>query len=93
MDIHTNIITYAHANIFSAHTRIQSEQSSLARDVALSALVGENIYNFGELIQHPIIKILSDGAGTELYVVIRYWCKWVVYFRVYLSSIDFFRSK
>lgn len=29
---------------------------ALAVDISLAALLGENIYNFGELLQHPIVS-------------------------------------
>ncbi|KAI7728311.1 hypothetical protein M8C21_015078, partial [Ambrosia artemisiifolia] len=29
----------------------------LAFDLSLSALLGDNIYNFGELLAHPIVSI------------------------------------
>ncbi len=32
---------------------------SMAVDVSLSALLGENIYSFGQLLQHPIVNSLS----------------------------------
>jgi len=38
------------------------EQISMAVDVGLAALVGNNIYNFGELLQHPILQVLK---GTQ----------------------------
>jgi len=37
-------------------------QQSLASDIGLAALLGANIYNFGELLQHPILASLD---GTE----------------------------
>jgi len=30
---------------------------ALAVDISLAALLGENIYNFGELLLHPIVSI------------------------------------
>lgn len=39
-----------------------SAQSQLASDIGLAALLGKNIYNFGELLQHPILNTLD---GTE----------------------------
>jgi hypothetical protein len=30
----------------------------LAFDLSLAALLGDNIYNFGELLAHPIVSIL-----------------------------------
>jgi len=40
----------------------QPQQLTLAYDLALAALIGDTIYNFGELLQHPILKVLQ---GTK----------------------------
>jgi len=40
----------------------EKDQIALASDVALAALIGTKIYNFGELLQHPILLKLK---GTE----------------------------
>lgn len=32
----------------------------LAFDLSLSALLGENIYNFGELLAHPVVSLAFD---------------------------------
>ncbi|TYJ12186.1 hypothetical protein E1A91_A11G332300v1 [Gossypium mustelinum] len=32
-----------------------SVESDLALDLSISALLGDNIYNFGELLAHPIL--------------------------------------
>lgn len=37
-------------------------KQALASDIGLSALLGINIYNFGELLQHPILASLE---GTK----------------------------
>ncbi|GJR77086.1 26S proteasome non-ATPase regulatory subunit 13 homolog A [Tanacetum coccineum] len=39
----------------------------LAVDMSLSALLGDNIYNFGELLVHPTIKSLQDSPVSWLY--------------------------
>ncbi len=31
---------------------------SLAVDISLAALLGDNVYNFGELLLHPIVRSL-----------------------------------
>ncbi len=31
-------------------------RQSLAVDISLAALLGDNIYNFGELLLHPIVR-------------------------------------
>jgi len=36
------------------------EQVYLAADIALAAILGEDVYNFGELLQQPILKVLED---------------------------------
>jgi len=38
----------------------ESEKVQLAFDLGLAALVGENIYNFGELLAHPILESLNN---------------------------------
>ncbi|KAL3152509.1 hypothetical protein ABBQ32_001542 [Trebouxia sp. C0010 RCD-2024] len=38
----------------------QEQKLALAVDISLAALLGENIYNFGELLQHPIIEVLDS---------------------------------
>ncbi len=40
-----------------------AERVTLAFDLALAALLGEGLYNFGELLAHPVLQAL---AGTEL---------------------------
>jgi len=40
----------------------EAQQVTLAYDLALAALIGDTIYNFGELLQHPILKVLH---GTK----------------------------
>lgn len=39
-------------------------------DISLAALLGENIYNFGELLQHPIVSKLSCHACTVYHMLI-----------------------
>ncbi|WVO14058.1 hypothetical protein L204_101685 [Cryptococcus depauperatus] len=42
----------------------ESDKKSRAHDLCVAALLGENIYNFGELLQHPILQVL-DGTEYE----------------------------
>jgi hypothetical protein len=35
-------------------------QVALAAEVSLAAIVGEGIYSFGELLQHPVVTKLHD---------------------------------
>lgn len=39
---------------------------SLAVDISLAALLGDNVYNFGELLLHPIMKALSESPYAWL---------------------------
>lgn len=50
-------LTYTPLSDLSTATK-----QSLASDIGLAALLGVNIYNFGELLQHPILAALE---GTE----------------------------
>ncbi|KAF5936468.1 hypothetical protein HYC85_027597 [Camellia sinensis] len=51
---------YKSALLYQAYTSVESLSESfkldLAFDLSLAALLGENIYNFGELLAHPIVK-------------------------------------
>jgi len=52
--------------LYLAYTPLEAiplpDQVKLAFDVGIAALVGNNVYNFGELLQHPIVQVLR---GTE----------------------------
>ena len=39
---------------------------ALAVDVSLAALLGDNIYNFGELLLHPIVSHLSAAQAAAM---------------------------
>lgn len=57
---------FASAMLYLTYTPLDSipidEASALAVDVGLAALHGDNIYNFGELLQHPILNVLSSTS-------------------------------
>lgn len=57
---------YKNTLLYLAYTTVESLSESfkldLAFDLSLSALLGDNIYNFGELLSHPIINSL---LGTK----------------------------
>jgi len=57
---------YKAALQYVAYTPLDSlsklELSNLAFDLGIAALLGENIFNFGDLLEHPIIESLQ---GTE----------------------------
>ncbi|KZV25532.1 26S proteasome non-ATPase regulatory subunit 13A [Dorcoceras hygrometricum] len=65
---------YKSALLFLAYIDVNSLSESfkldLAFDLSLSALLGENIYNFGELLAHPIIKSLLGTNVQWLYYII-----------------------
>jgi 26S proteasome regulatory subunit N9 len=48
----------------------KAEATSRAHDLAISALLGEELYNFGELLMHPILQYLKDGDMDWLYQLI-----------------------
>ena len=41
-------------------------RQSLAVDISLAALLGDNIYNFGELLLHPIVRSYPPPASSGL---------------------------
>ncbi|GJX99574.1 26S proteasome non-ATPase regulatory subunit 13 homolog A [Tanacetum coccineum] len=59
-------IIYKSALLYLAYTSVESLSDSfkldLAFDLSLSALLGENVYNFGELLAHPIVESARDKA-------------------------------
>lgn len=65
---------YKSALLYLAYTSVESLSEAfkldLAFDLSLSALLGENIYNFGELLAHPIIKSLIGTKVEWLYHII-----------------------
>ncbi|XP_075477643.1 26S proteasome non-ATPase regulatory subunit 13 homolog B-like [Primulina tabacum] len=65
---------YKSALLYLAYTSVESFSESfkldLAFDLSLSALLGENIYNFGELLAHPLIKSLLGTKVEWLYYII-----------------------
>ncbi|CAL5015115.1 unnamed protein product [Urochloa decumbens] len=57
---------YKSSLLYLAYTSVESLsepfKQNLAFDLSLAALLGENVYNFGELLAHPIIHCL---LGTQ----------------------------
>ncbi|XP_065879158.1 26S proteasome non-ATPase regulatory subunit 13 homolog B-like [Euphorbia lathyris] len=66
---------YKSALLYLAYTSVESLSDSfkldLAFDLSLSALLGDNIYNFGELLAHPIIKSLLGTPVEWLYYILQ----------------------
>lgn len=52
--------------LYLTYTPLESipvaDQVALAADVSLAAVVGEGIYNFGELLQHPVVTKLHKTS-------------------------------
>ncbi|CAI9095224.1 OLC1v1031116C1 [Oldenlandia corymbosa var. corymbosa] len=65
---------YKSALLYLAYTSVESLSDTfkldLAFDLSLSALLGDNIYNFGELLAHPIIKSLLGTKVEWLYSIL-----------------------
>ncbi|XP_057521235.1 26S proteasome non-ATPase regulatory subunit 13 homolog B-like [Amaranthus tricolor] len=66
---------YKNALLYLAYTSVDTLSDSfkldLAFDLSLSALLGENIYNFGELLSHPILKSLLGTKVEWLYYILQ----------------------
>ncbi|XP_074264626.1 26S proteasome non-ATPase regulatory subunit 13 homolog B [Silene latifolia] len=66
---------YKNALLYLAYTSVESLSDSfkldLAFDLSLSALLGENIYNFGELLAHPILRSLLGTKVEWLYYILQ----------------------
>eukprot|EP01121_Diplochlamys_sp_Union-15-3_P010406 TRINITY_DN2912_c0_g1_i1.p1 TRINITY_DN2912_c0_g1~~TRINITY_DN2912_c0_g1_i1.p1 ORF type:complete len:401 (-),score=61.85 TRINITY_DN2912_c0_g1_i1:70-1272(-) len=43
-----------------------TEKRKIAYELGIASLIGENVYNFGELLQHPILKTLEDSEDRWL---------------------------
>lgn len=66
---------YKSALLYLAYTAVESLSETfkldLAFDLSLSALLGDNIYNFGELLSHPIINSLVGTKVEWVYYLIQ----------------------
>jgi hypothetical protein len=60
---------------YLAHTPLETlsdaEKRQLAVDVALAALVGEGVFNFGEIIEHPVMASLAATPEAWLADLLR----------------------
>jgi 26S proteasome regulatory subunit N9 len=56
---------FHNAILFLSYTPLEQlshdEQARLAAEVVEAALVGDRVYNFGELLQHPILEVLRGS--------------------------------
>lgn len=41
------------------------EQNELSYDIGIAALLGDNIYNYGELLSHPLIRTLQSNHNNS----------------------------
>jgi 26S proteasome regulatory subunit N9 len=61
---------FNNALLYLTYTPLQQidskQQLQLAQDISLSALLGAQIYNFGEFLQHPIIEILNNNSDSNI---------------------------
>ncbi|XP_072984522.1 26S proteasome non-ATPase regulatory subunit 13 homolog B-like [Typha latifolia] len=66
---------YKSALLYLAYTTVDSLSESfkldLAFDLSLAALLGDNIYNFGELLAHPIINSLLGTKVEWIYHILQ----------------------
>lgn len=65
---------YKSALLYLAYTSVDTLTDTfkldLAVDLSLAALLGENIYNFGELLAHPIVKTLEGSQFQWLFHIL-----------------------
>eukprot|EP00386_Alphamonas_edax_P004895 GDKI01015409.1.p1 GENE.GDKI01015409.1~~GDKI01015409.1.p1 ORF type:complete len:414 (-),score=175.88 GDKI01015409.1:325-1479(-) len=58
---------YKHSLLFLAYTPSDAippaDRPKLAHEIALAAMVAPNVYNFGELLQQPLIRSLESDAS------------------------------
>ena len=60
--------------MFLAYTSVDdlrsNEKYALATDMALAAITGDDIYNFGEVLATPILKVLKDTPNEWLLLLV-----------------------
>ena len=59
-------LAYVSCEMLPTETRV-----ALSVDLCLAALLGENVYNFAELLAHPIVESISDGPFEWLMDVVK----------------------
>lgn len=68
-DFYHNALQYlAHTNV---DTMAADASTALAVDIALAALVGEKVFNFGEIVAHPIMARLTGTPHEWLAQLLR----------------------
>jgi 26S proteasome regulatory subunit N9 len=65
---------FNHSILYLTYTPLSNipkdQQIALAADVGRAALVGRNTYNFGELLQHPVLNVLKGGQHEWIYHIL-----------------------
>ena len=49
----------------------ESEAATISFDLGIAALVGEGLYNFGELLEHPVVTTLEASEFIWLAQLLR----------------------
>jgi len=66
---------YTHALLLLAYEPLsqmpREEAVTISFDLGIAALVGENLYNFGELLEHPVISVLQETEFAWLAHLLR----------------------
>ncbi|EFA81053.1 26S proteasome non-ATPase regulatory subunit 13 [Heterostelium album PN500] len=61
---------YQNALLYLSYTRLEtlsvSDQQTLAFELGIAAIIGENVYSFGDLIVHPILRSLENTEAAWL---------------------------
>lgn len=68
-DFYTDILLYL--AYVPLNTVSASRQHEISFDVCLSALIGDNVYNFGELLSHPILAVLAGTPDEWIVALLR----------------------
>lgn len=65
---------YGNMMLYLAHFSLDKipppQRKEIAFDLCLSALVGDTVYNFGELVAHPILNTLKDSDQQWIVVLL-----------------------
>lgn len=68
-DFYTDILLYL--AYVPLNTVSATRQHEISFDVCLSALIGDNVYNFGELLSHPILAVLAGTPDEWIVALLR----------------------
>lgn len=66
---------YKHALLLLAYSPLgemgEEEARTISFDLGIAALVGEKLYNFGELLEHPVVSVLEQTESAWLALLLR----------------------